>query len=110
LQVPKQSIFIKISWHEPFNVTNCMSTFSDTPCRIFLLFYIISTQRTYIYIKNWILIAVLQLKLRAISSLFSFFYTPCVVHGTEFVVPNSLPTCQVKRFSLAGWLNIISCN
>ena len=41
------------------------------------LFYIISTQRTYIYIYQKLDTNSCFAKLRAISSLFSFFYTPC---------------------------------
>jgi hypothetical protein len=48
--------------------------------KLFSLFYITSTQRSYIYKK--LDTNSCFAKLRAISSLFSFFYTPCIAYHT----------------------------
>ena len=77
--------------------------------KFFSLFYIISTQRSYIYKtsdKNRCFE-----KLRAISNLFNFFYTPCSANLCSLFLLtcisfNIVLTSHVKMFSL---YDILKC-
>jgi hypothetical protein len=59
------------------------------------LFYIINTQRSYIHkrLDSNSCFA----KLRAISNLFSFFYTPCIL---DLYTRKNFTTCQQDAFAI----------